>query len=332
LTLKIIFAGTPDFAAASLSALLNCSTAENTFQVVGVYTQPDRPAGRGKKLLESPVKQLAKSHQIPVFQPENFKQADSVETLQSLQADLMIVAAYGLILPKVILESPRLGCINIHASLLPRWRGAAPIQRAIQAGDEKTGITIMQMDVGLDTGDMLYKVETPISDQDTGGSLHDRLADMGATALLTTLENLTKGPLKGEIQDEKLVTYAAKLSKQEAQINWYDPADSIARTVRAFNPWPVTYTLEDETRIRILEAQALPADKSKETTAIPGQICQLSKDGLQIQCGDGQLNVTLIQLPGAKAMRIADFVNGNKTRLTPGTLLLSPVGATPETH
>lgn len=329
LALKIIFAGTPDFAAESLKVLLTGSASNQSYQVVGVYTQPDRPAGRGKKIIESPVKKLAKAYQIPVYQPENFKQADSIETLLSLQSDLMIVAAYGLILPKVILESPRLGCINIHASLLPRWRGAAPIQRAIQAGDEKTGITIMQMDIGLDTGDMLYKIETPILDQDTGGSLHDRLAEMGATALLIALKNLEKGSLKADVQDECLATYAAKLSKQEAQINWYQSAETIARTVRAFNPWPVTYTLEDGTRIRILEAYAL-AEKSKEIPSIPGKICQLNKDGLLIQCGDGQLNVTLIQLPGAKAMTVADFANGNKTHLMPGTILLSPEGSSPE--
>ncbi len=330
MSLKIIFAGTPEFAASSLDSLLTSS--ENQYQVIAVYTQPDRPAGRGKKYVESAVKKLAKKHAIPVFQPENFKTTESIETLHSLNADLMVVAAYGLILPKAVLDSPKLGCINIHASLLPRWRGAAPIQRAIQSGDNNTGITIMQMNEGLDTGDMLLKLETPILDTDTGGSLHDRLAEKGGSALLKALKLIEENKAVGIAQNNSLSTYAAKLSKDEAQINWHQSADAIARTVRAFNPWPVAYTLEADTRIRILHAVSVNTDNGHEVNPSPGTILKRDKAGLLIQCGKGQLLVSLIQLPGAKALAVADFINGNKSILKPETILISAPAATSDLH
>ena len=231
--LNIIFAGTPDFAAVALAALL-----ESEHNVIAVYTQPDRPAGRGRKLKASPVKQLALEHNLPVLQPTSLKGAEEQQQLADFQPDLMVVAAYGLLLPKVVLETPRYGCLNIHASLLPRWRGAAPIQRAILAGDSESGVTIMQMDEGLDTGGMLYKLTTPIDDGDSAQQLHDRLAELGADALLQTLAKLPGG-LEPEPQDEAQATYAKKLDKQEAAIDWTHSARQITRQINAFNPWPV---------------------------------------------------------------------------------------------
>ena len=235
--LKIIFAGTPDFAASALSALI-----ESEHDVVAVYTQPDRPAGRGRKLRASPVKELALKHDIPVLQPEKLKDAETHDVLRSFNADVMIVAAYGLILPQAVLDIPRLGCLNIHASLLPRWRGAAPIQRAIAAGDKESGITIMQMDAGLDTGDILLLSHCPINDNDNGGDLHDRLAEMGASSILEALKDIESGNTKPIKQDDALATYAHKLDKKEAIINWKDSAENIERLIRAFNPWPVAFT------------------------------------------------------------------------------------------
>src|SRR5690606_30946186 len=249
--LRIVFAGTPVFAALHLQALLDWGGGE----VIGVYTQPDRPAGRGKQLAASPVKQLALAHSLPVFQPPSLRSAEAQAELKALGADLMVVVAYGLILPKTVLETPRLGCINVHASILPRWRGAAPIQRAIAAGDQETGITIMQMDEGLDTGAMLHVRTLPIEPTDTGGSLHDRLAELGAEALLESLEDLERRQAEAQPQDNAQATYARKLDKDEAWINWHMPATDIERLVRAFNPWPVAYTLDHGERVRIWSAR-----------------------------------------------------------------------------
>ena len=320
--LRIVFAGTPDFAASSLKALIS-----EDYNVVAVYTQPDRPAGRGKKLHKSPVKNVAEQHDIPVYQPVNFKDAADQHNLKFLDADLMIVAAYGIILPKVVLDTPKKGCINIHASLLPRWRGAAPIQRAIQAGDLETGITIMQMDVGLDTGNMLWKKQTPILQDDNGGSLHDRLANLGAEAMLETLEQLTSeqpsSQLTNEEQDDQLAVYAHKLSKQDAQIDWSLSAESIALTIRAFNPWPVAFTVEAGERIRVFEADVIAEAHNKT----PGTIINKSRKGIVIACGKNTLIIQKLQLPGSKAMAVADFINGGKAMLDTGTQLTS-AGAT----
>jgi len=306
---RLVFAGTPDFAATALKALI---AAGHT--IVGVYSQPDRPAGRGRKLQPSPVKQVALDHEIPVFQPETLKTAEAQKQLADLKPDVMIIAAYGLILPKAVLDIPTHGCLNIHASLLPRWRGAAPIQRAIAAGDAETGITIMQMDEGLDTGAMLLKSLTAIDTSDTGGSLHDRLAELGGKAIIEALELLKKGELTGEPQNDDLACYASKLSKTEGHIDWATDATAIERLVRAFNPWPGTYTDLGDQRIRIHEARALVTDSD----AFPGTVVHRDRDGIDIACGNGTLRITRLQLPGSRAQSVNDLINGGKELLMPG--------------
>lgn len=307
--LKIIFAGTPDFAAVALQKLL-----DEKYDIIAIYTQPDRPAGRGRKLTPSPVKALALEHNIPVEQPVNFKEEGSIEKLQSYQADLMIVAAYGLLLPSEVLKAPKFGCLNIHASLLPRWRGAAPIQRSILEGDTETGITIMQMDEGLDTGDILLKLSTPINSDDTGGSLHDRLAEMGGEAIIDALKLLEKGELDPEKQDNGLANYAKKLQKQESQIDWSRSATEIDRQVRAFYPWPGSQTSLNEKVIRIHKTEILDPDSAGNA----GEILAYSKEGLAIQCGKGRIRVVQCQLPGSRAMAIFDLFNGHPGLFQPG--------------
>lgn len=307
--MRIVFAGTPDFAATALKAIL-----ARGHTVVGVYSQPDRPAGRGRKLTPTPVKQVALDADIPVFQPQTLKTPEAQQTLRELRPDVMIVAAYGLILPAAVLEIPRHGCLNIHASLLPRWRGAAPIHRALAAGDQQTGITIMQMDEGLDTGAMLLKSLTPIQPDDTGGSLHDRLAEQGGKAIVQALELLEKGELRGEAQNETQACYAHKLSKDEGHIDWTGAAEEIERLVRAFNPWPGTYTDADGQRVRIHQARLL--NESSDKT--PGTVLRRERDGIDVACGTGILRITALQLPGARAQTPNDLINGGKELLLPG--------------
>ncbi|MBV64723.1 MAG: methionyl-tRNA formyltransferase, partial [Halomonas sp.] len=272
--LRVVFAGTPDFAASSLAAVL-----DSEHEVVAVYTQPDRPAGRGRKLTPSPVKQLAQEHGLPVVQPASLKDADDQAELAALNADVMVVVAYGLLLPQAVLDTPRLGCINVHASLLPRWRGAAPIQRAIEAGDSVSGVTIMQMDAGLDTGAMLYEVRTPITSRTTGGDLHDRLAIQGANALIHVLDNLDNGSLEATPQPEEGVTYAAKLSKAEAELDFSQPAEQLARKIRAFNPWPVAWCPLGNDRLRLLMASVEPGE---QPPAAPGTLLAHGDEHLRI--------------------------------------------------
>ena len=305
--MRIVFAGTPEFAAQHLQALLDANR-----QVVAVYTQPDRPAGRGQKLMPSPVKQLALQHGIAVYQPQTLRDPAAQAELAGLQADLMVVVAYGLILPQAVLDMPRLGCINSHASLLPRWRGAAPIQRAVEAGDAESGVTVMQMEAGLDTGPMLLKVSTPITTDDTGGSLHDRLAELGSRAVVEAVTALEAGSLKGEVQDDNLATYAHKLNKDEARLDWSRPAVELERLIRAFHPWPICHSSLDEAAVKIHGARL--TDGQGE----PGQIIGAGKDGLQVACGVGSLLITRLQLPGGKPLGFSDLYNSRREQFAPG--------------
>ncbi|PKH05829.1 methionyl-tRNA formyltransferase [Moritella sp. Urea-trap-13] len=312
--LRIIFAGTPDFAAKHLSALLN-----SEHEVIAVYSQPDRPAGRGKKLKLSDVKQLAVSHEIPVYQPVSLRNEEAQQQLLALNADLMVVVAYGLILPQIVLDTPHLGCINVHGSLLPRWRGAAPIQRSIWAGDAETGVTIMQMDLGLDTGAMLHKVTCPIAADETSASLYDRLAELGPQGLLETLVQISNNTAVAQVQDDAQANYASKLSKEEANIDWTQSAVAIERQVRAFNPWPVSYTQIAEQNVKIWQASV-----SEDTTdAQPGTVIAATKLGIQVATGDGVLTLLNLQLAGKKAMPVQDILNARKEWFTVGQLLNS---------
>ncbi|MCS3434549.1 methionyl-tRNA formyltransferase [Klebsiella sp. BIGb0407] len=311
-SLRIIFAGTPDFAARHLDALLS-----SEHQIVGVFTQPDRPAGRGKKLMPSPVKILAENHNIPVFQPASLRQAENQQLVADLNADVMVVVAYGLILPKAVLDMPRLGCINVHGSLLPRWRGAAPIQRSLWAGDDETGVTIMQMDVGLDTGAMLYKLACAIKAEDTSASLYDKLAGLGPQGLLETLQQLASGSTQPEIQDDSLATYAEKLSKEEARIDWSLSAEQLERCIRAFNPWPMSWFEIDSQPLKIWSASVI----ATATDAQPGTILSVSKQGIQVATGEGILNLESLQPAGKKAMTAQDLLNSRREWFEPGTVL-----------
>lgn len=298
-SLRIAYAGTPDFAVPALKALI-----DSRHEVVAVYTQPDRPAGRGRKLKAGPVKTVAQAAGIPVEQPVSLREAEAQARLAGYAPDLMVVAAYGLILPQAVLDIPRLGCLNIHGSLLPRWRGAAPIQRAILAGDAETGITIMQMDAGLDTGDMLLKRTVPIVPGQTAQMLHDVLAVAGAEALLEAIDGLLAGRLQPEPQDAAQATYAEKLHKEEAEIDWTQPADVLARRVCAFNPWPVAQTRRGGEPLRLWEARAIDGEGP------PGKVVAEGPEGIDIACGRGLLRVTRLQLPGGRPLAARDFLNG----------------------
>ncbi|MDY4350930.1 MULTISPECIES: methionyl-tRNA formyltransferase [Pectobacterium] len=311
-SLRIIFAGTPDFAARHLDALLSSG-----HEVVGVFTQPDRPAGRGNKLTPSPVKILAEQHSIPVFQPKSLRPEENQAMVQALNADVMVVVAYGLILPQPVLSMPRLGCINVHGSLLPLWRGAAPIQRALWAGDSETGVTIMQMDVGLDTGAMLHKISCPILPQDTSATLYDKLAELGPRGLLETLEQLADGSAVAETQNDALATYAEKLSKEEARLNWQLSAEQLERCIRAFNPWPVSYFIVDEQPVKVWKAEVI----AKAHGSQPGTIIQADKQGIQVATADGILNIQELQPAGKKVMAAQDLLNSRREWFVPGNTL-----------
>lgn len=310
--LRIIFAGTPDFAARHLDALLTSG-----HQIVGVFTQPDRPAGRGKKLMPSPVKVLAGQHSLPVFQPASLRPEENQKLVAELQADVMVVVAYGLILPKAVLDMPRLGCINVHGSLLPRWRGAAPIQRALWAGDSETGVTIMQMDVGLDTGDMLYKLSCPITKDDTSATLYDKLAELGPQGLIETLQQLADSSIRAEVQDETHVTYAEKLSKEEARMDWSLSAAQLERCIRAFNPWPMSWMMIEDQPVKIWKASVIHGQPQAE----PGTILAASKQGIEVATAEGILNLEILQPAGKKAMSAQDLLNSRRDWFTPGNRL-----------
>lgn len=313
--LNIIFAGTPDFAAQHLQALL-----DSEHNVIAVYTQPDKPAGRGKKLQASPVKQLAEQYHLPVYQPKSLRKEEAQAELKALNADVMVVVAYGLILPEAILHAPKYGCLNVHGSLLPRWRGAAPIQRAIWAGDQETGVTIMQMDVGLDTGDMLHKVVTPISENETSASLYEKLAKLAPPALLAVLNGLAMQAFKPEKQNEVLTSYAEKLSKEEAKLDWNLTAYQLERNIRAFNPWPISFLTVDvegvEQSVKVYQANVLPHQHQAA-----GTVLQADKNGIQIATQDGVLNITQLQPSGKKPMTVQDFLNGRADWFTIGKRL-----------
>ena len=314
--LNIIFAGTPDFAAQHLQALI-----DSPHNVIAVYTQPDKPAGRGKKLQASPVKQLAEQHQIPVYQPKSLRKPETQAELTALHADVMVVVAYGLILPQAVLDAPTYGCLNVHGSLLPRWRGAAPIQRAIWAGDKQTGITIMQMDAGLDTGDMLHKVFFDIDLQDTSADLYHKLAEIAPNALIEVLNHLTDGTFIAEPQDGTQSNYAEKLSKEEAKLDWQLSAAQLERNIRAFNPWPMAYLqLTDEQgnpqTLKVYQATVLPS-----VSQTPGTIISADKNGIQIATADGVLNLLQLQPAGKKPMSAQDLLNGRADWFAVGKVL-----------
>ncbi|MCE9957729.1 methionyl-tRNA formyltransferase [Aeromonas rivipollensis] len=310
--LKLIFAGTPDFAARHLAALLS-----SDHEVVAVYTQPDKPAGRGQKLTASPVKELALAHDLPVYQPASLRNEAAQAELAALGADLMVVVAYGLILPKAVLDTPRLGCLNVHGSLLPRWRGAAPIQRAIWAGDAETGVTIMQMDVGLDTGAMIRKVSCPIAFDETSASLYDKLAELGPQALVDTLNAMAAGETTAEAQDDALANYAQKLSKEEARIDWSMEAVAIERCIRAFNPWPISWFEAAEQTIKVWQAEVIDSDHGQSA----GTLLKADKQGIDVATGKGVLRLLTLQPPGKKAMSVPDLLNSRRDWFEPGTQL-----------
>ncbi len=300
--MKILFAGTPEFSVPSLQALL-----DSNHTVCAVYTQPDRPAGRGRREQISPVKELALKHGLPVIQPLSLKNEEDLQVLKSFNADLMVVVAYGMILTEAVLESPRLGCVNVHASLLPRWRGAAPIQRSLMAGDEVTGVTIMRIVRKLDAGDMLHKEEYVIQAQDTASDLHDRLAELGAIGLLKVLPDLENGTILAERQDESLVTYAEKLTKIEAIIDWTEDAKTLALKVRGLNAWPVAQTDYQGNVLRIWQAEAILTETSLE----PG-VVSLTNKNMDVATGNGFLRLHEVQLPGGKRLSTQAFINAHE--------------------
>ncbi len=303
--MKIAFAGTPEFAVPSLQALI-----DSEHEVVAVWTQPDRPAGRGKKLTPSPVKLLAESHGIAVYQPASLRGSEAQQQMADLGLDCLVVAAYGLILPQAVLSLPTYGCINVHASILPQWRGAAPIQAAILAGDAETGVTIMQMDVGLDTGDMLLISKIVIGANQTAGELTDRLAQIGASALSDALVDLPALQQQAVKQDDALSSHAGKITKQQAQIDWQDTAEQISRQVRAYNPWPVAYTHLNDERLRLWQAHVVEQASSDAT---PGTVITSNAEALHVATGEGVLAVTELQMPGKRRQAVTDFLNAHQS-------------------
>lgn len=308
LPLRIVFAGTPEFAVPALQALIDAG-----HPPTAVLTQPDRRAGRGRRLQASPVKQCALEHDLPVLQPRSLREPEILQRLDAFRPDLMIVAAYGLILPQAVLDLPHHGCWNIHASLLPRWRGAAPIQRCIQAGDSQTGICIMRMEAGLDTGPVYLREAIALEKEETGGSLHDRLAPLGASLLMTSIKALLDGTLpEPEPQDERLATYAGKLEKSEARIDWSLPATDLARQVRAFNPWPVAWCELEGERLRVWSAE--PIGDSRQL-GLPGEVVAADETGIVICAGTGGLRLLEVQRPGGRRMPVADYLRAHSIQV-----------------
>ncbi len=318
-SLRIIFAGTPDFAAHHLQYLLNA----HRHEVIAIYTQPDRPAGRGKHLTSSPVKKLAQAHQIPVYQPSTLKDVKVQQALVSLQADLMVVVAYGLILPQAVLNIPRLGCINVHGSLLPKWRGAAPIQRAVCAGDTQTGITIMQMDAGLDTGPMLRKQVCTIQAHETSASLYEKLAKIGPPTLSAVIDDLADGKVEPVAQDDSQASYADKLTKAEAALDWSQSAIVLERQIRGLNPWPGAYCQLDDQQIKIWQASVC-AQQTDALAGEIGEIVEINQQGISVATGCGVLRLECLQMPGKKTMAATDLLNGYATLFVKRKRLFTP--------
>ncbi len=315
--MRLAFAGTPDFAAKHLQALINSS-----HELVAVLTQPDRPAGRGKKDRPSPVKTLAEAHDLPVLQPTSLRKPEAVSAIAALELDALIVVAYGLILPQEVLDLPRFGCLNVHGSLLPRWRGAAPIQRAIEAGDPESGVTIMLMDAGLDTGPMLARGHCPITTQTSSGDLYDQLAELGPDLLLSVLEDLPLHLSKATTQNDQDANYAAKISKEEARIDWAEPAAVIARRVRAFNPAPGCYAFIKGQRLKVWAAQSAASTPGDE----PGTIVSSSGQSIAVRCGEGTILLETLQMAGSKAMQASDLLRGNADLFSPGNRFSTEAG------
>ncbi len=321
-SLNIIFAGTPEFAAQHLQALIN-----STHRVVAVYCPPDKPAGRGKKLTACATKVLALEHNITVEQPTNFKEKADQQILADYDADVMVVVAYGLLLPQTILDAPRLGCINVHGSLLPKWRGAAPIQRSLETGDSETGVTIMQMDKGLDTGDMILKSHCEITVQDTSATLYEKLAELGPIALVDTLSQMATGDYQRVPQQDNLSSYARKLDKAEAELNWQQDAIVLQRKIRAYIPWPVaqfTYTenqSDKEHRIRVWQASVVPSNPDQQ----PGIILSVDKQGIVVGTGKDALRIEILQIPGKKALPAADILNARANWFVVGQLITGSI-------
>jgi methionyl-tRNA formyltransferase len=315
--LRIIFAGTPEFAAIHLAALI-----DSEHLLIAAYTQPDRPAGRGKKLQASPVKQLAEAARLPVHQPASLRDPKEQQILAGLGADVLVVVAYGLILPQAVLDAPRLGCLNVHASLLPRWRGAAPIQRAIEAGDTTTGITIMQMDAGLDTGAMLATTACDIGPRETAASLHDQLARIGPPLLLDVLRDLPAHQQEARAQNDKLATYAGKIIKSQAEIDWRLDAAVLDRTIRAFNPFPVCFSTLAGERVKIW--QALP-DNAPNSPSTAGTILRADREGILVNCGSGRLLIQQLQLPGGRILAAEQVLNARGELFAPGNCFDLPM-------
>jgi methionyl-tRNA formyltransferase len=310
--LQLVFAGTPEFAAAHLQALI-----DSPHQLVAVYTQPDRPAGRGRRLTASPVKNLAQAASIPVCQPASLKQADAQRELAEFKPDALVVVAYGLLLPQEVLDIPRFGCINVHASLLPRWRGAAPIQRAIEAGDSSSGVTIMKMDAGLDTGPMLATSELPVTADMTAGELHDALLQVGTGTLVEVLDSLPQKLANAKAQDEALSCYAHKIQKAETELDWSQDAGTLHRKILAFNPFPVTWTRLQQQRLKVWAAE-LPVTT---TAGSAGEIVAVDSAGITVACGIGNLRLTRLQLPGGKPLSVSQLLLAHSDRFAVGERL-----------
>lgn len=313
--IRTVFMGTPEFALPTLQGLIDAGT-----NLVGVFTQPDRPKGRGKKLAASPVKELALKHEIPVFQPERLRKKEAVASLRELAPDLVVVVAYGQILPKTVLEIPRFQCINVHASLLPKYRGAAPINKAIVEGETETGVTTMLMDVGLDTGDMLIKRSLTIGPTETAGQVHDRLAELGREAMEETLCQICAGTLTPQVQDDAASSYAPMMSKDDGLIDWHKSAQQIHNQVRGLDPWPGTFTYLNDQLLKIADTAVTSAD-----SGAPGSVIVADSSGIQIACGEGALIINRLQLPGKKWLTAREFLSGN--RLAIGTRLQQPAMA-----